>query len=441
MIKKIAIYITLLTSCLSALTQETYDYQKAMLSAIKNGNYNLAMNIYSTAQSEDYYDLDALRSFVAQIFYIQDNDKEALKECQYLYEQDENTNLSDLIYMALLSKNTNNEILIDEITYQLGSHNFDKDILAKISVLKIKDINNIIKTINQCIDKKEPNDKNLYAYKTVLTLLYFSIDKYTEAYKSSIDYLTMDNQPVIYYILGKLRLQTGEYLSSINFLNMAINQGYNHYDAYLSRAIAYGWQKDYQRSNIDLDTCLMIDSNYYVFYLKGINYNLMRQYQDAMLCFDYCLTLNDTFALAYNYRGIVCSNLKQYAFAIKDFQRAISLDNNIEHVHNNLAIVLEKTGYLEQAIQEYKTSTKLEPYLVDSWYNLGRIYTENKQTKQAIKYLNKALDLDSEIPDIYYLLGLNYQEKKDKQRACSYFQQALELSHSLAQARIDEYCN
>ncbi len=441
MIKKIIVLVVLLVGSFHLFCQGDYDYKKAIVSAFNNGNYAVAMNVYHSAQSEDYYDLDALRVWVAQIFYLQGNKDEAIKECKYLYDEDENTNITDFIYLALLSTNAHNDSLVDEITYQLGSNDLEKNILLQLTILSNKDIDNIIKAINRCISKKESDDKNLFAYKTILTLLYFNREKYIEAYNSSIDYLTMNNQPVIYYILGVLRVKRGEYLSAINLLTMAINKGYNHYDAYLNRAIAYGWQKDYLRSNIDLDTCLMIDTNYYAFYLRGINYNLLHQYQDAMLCFDYSITLNDTFALAYNYRGIVCSNTKEYAFAIKDFQRAISLDNNIEHVHNNLGIVLEKTGKLEQAIEEYKLSTKLEPYLADSWYNLGRIYTQSKQTKKAIKYLKKALELDSDIPDTYYLLGINYKNKNDIQTACFYFNQALQLSHTQAQEKINEYCD
>lgn len=441
MIKRIIALFCLLVVCFHLFCQEDYDYKKAMLSAFNNGNYTVAMNVYHSAQQDDYYDLDGLRRLVAQIFYLQGNKEEAAKECKYLYEEAENTNITDFIYLALLSGNAHNDSLVDEITYQLGSNDLEKNVLTQLKILSDKDINSIIKAINRCISKKENDDKNLFAYKTILTLLYFNSEKYIEAYNSSIDYLTMDNQPVIYYILGVLRVKRGEYLSAINLLTMAINKGYNHYDAYLNRAVAYGWQKDYLSSNMDLDTCLMIDTNYYAFYLRGINYNLMHQYEQAMLCFDYSIMLNDTFSLAYNYRGIVCSNIKEYAFAIKDFQRAISLDNNIEHVHNNLAIVLEKTGKLEQAIEEYKISTKIEPYLADSWYNLGRIYTNSFLTKKAIKYLKKALELDSDIPDTYYLLGINYEKKKDIQTACFYFNQALQLSHTQAQSKIDELCN
>ena len=296
--------------------------------------------------------------------------------------------------------------------------------------------------INRYIIEKEITDYDkLKHYKTLLTVVYFLNQKYTAAYNSSIDYFSYDNQAVIYYILGILRQQRGDYSSAVSMLTLAVKNGYNHYDAFLQRAVCYGHEKQYNLSNADLDTCIMIDSGYYPFYLKGVNYNHLRDYSKAMLCLDYSLYLNDTFADSYNYRGIVYSHTGRYAFAVKDFQRAAALNPKTRFVYNNLGLTLEKTGNITEAVHYYKKATKTDPDLPDAYYNLGRIYILLKDYDKALSYLKKSLARDASLPDTYYLAGISYQGKNDKVKACDMYNKALEKGHTLAQEKIDDYCN
>lgn len=449
--KKSIIYIiVLLFAFCSCLCQEETDYKKIMRQAINNNDLNFALRVYSSAVEEDYFDLESLQRMTAEIYYLQNDNENTLTVCKYLYNEDETNNITDMIYMCALAKQgSQNDSLIAQIAKKIGEEPLEKSILLNMKMLAKNDMTKAASAISRYltkfkVDELEPNNNNstdIQAYKTTLTLLYFCSEKYIDAYNSSIDYLNMNSQAVIYYILGILREKRREYSSAASFLTMAIKNGYNHYDAYLQRAICKGWEKDYIASNADLDTCIMIDSNYYAFYLKGINYARLYQYQDAMLCFDYSITLNDTFADSYNYRGIVSSNLKEYHFAVLDFKHALSLNKKTPFAHNNLGIAYEHIGKMTEAIEEYKLSVKYEPNFEGGWYNLGRVYTLFGMTGKAIKCLNKAADIDPEISDIYYLLGINYRNKSDKKTACDYFHRALELDHTEAQEMIDNYCN
>lgn len=442
---KFIIYITIVFASLlsSIYAQDDLEYKTIMRDAVNRKDYNFALRVYTQAKENDYYDIESLQRIVCEIFYQQKEYDKCLTLCQKLNSEEENSTLTDFIYICVLSKKgAINDEKIASIAKSLGESVLDKNILLQLEKLEKKDIDNVAAAISRFIVKRDlTKTQELRPYKTILTILFFVNEHYTDAYSASIDYLTMDNPHVIYYILGILREKRQEYNSAIGFFTLAIKNGYNHYDAYLQRAICEGHEKDYIASNIDLDTCLMIDSNYYLFYLKGINYNYLDRFEDAMRCLDYSITLNDTFADSYNYRGIVCSNIKEYAFAINDFKRALYLDKHTPFAHNNLGIALEKTGKIEQAIEQYKLSTKYEPYLSDAWYNLGRIYTDRKNTKKALYYLRKANELDPDIPDTYYLMGLNYQFDKKKSQACVMYNEALQLGHTLAQNKIDNYCN
>ncbi|MBR1625712.1 MAG: tetratricopeptide repeat protein, partial [Bacteroidales bacterium] len=436
------IVVFVVTVC-SLIAQEDQDYKIRMRKAVDNSNFNLALQIYAGAEQDDYYDMESLQRMSCECYYSLNELSKAETICKKLYDEEENSNLTDLIYMCILaSKGNSNDDKIAEIANKMGEYPLEKTILRQMSLISNKDINRVISAINRYTVSKNIVDKEeLKNYKTILTVMYFFNNCYTDAYNSSIDYLTMDNQPVIYYILGILRERRQEYASAISFLSFAIKNGYNHYDAYLQRAICKGYEGEYVSSNKDLDTCIMIDSNYYAFYVKGVNYCHLHLYQDALTNFDYSITLNDSFSESYNYRGIAYTNLKEYEFALRDFKQALYLDKKTEYAHNNLGIAYEQIGRLADAIEEYKLSIKYEPDFEGGYYNLGRIYTDLHLTSKAIKYLTKAAEIDSEISDVYYLLGVNYQEKDEKETACKYFSLALELDHTKAQEKIDNYCN
>ncbi len=435
--------ILILSHLFIAFAQENQDYKYLIRQAIDNDNLNYALQLYSFAVEDDYYDLECLQRMTAEIYYRQNNYIKTYEICKKLYNEDETDNLTDLIYMCMLCNGVNkNDSLISEIAKRMGENTLDKNLLQRIKILSQKDVEKVIATINRRIVKDNvDNTQNIEAYKTILTILFYTNGHYTDAYNTSIDYLTMNNQPIIHYILGILRQKRGEYSSARSFFSLAIKNGYKHYDAFLQCAVCKGYEGDYISANSDLDTCLTIDSNYYVFYLKGINYCHLHDYQTAMINFDYSITLNDTFAESYNYRGIALSNLHEYAFAVIDFKHAIALNKKTPFVHNNLGIALENSGKLTEAMEEYKLSTKYEPYFEGGWYNLGRIYTNFKMISKAIRYLQKAMDINAEIPDIYYLLGVNYQNDNNKKKACEYYNIALEMNHTEVQDKIDNYCN
>jgi tetratricopeptide (TPR) repeat protein len=477
--KKYLFLLFLSFLCLSSFAQDSVNYTSKMEEFVKNKDYDNAFRMLSLAQEDDYYDMESLYRLACKIYYNQKDYDKAEKMCKKLIGEDESTFEVNMIYLSILSKDKKDD-KVGRLVKEMGDEYVDKNILNELTYFDDKDIKNVINSINRYIEKnkldrysKEVNqkadnekkdeeedednqegdvkpkgqvtqinktNKNLRSYKILLSILNFHIGNYMESYNNSVEFIDGDNQPVIYYILGVLKQQRKEYNSSIAFLNLAINEGFDSYDAYLNRALSKGYEKSYKSANYDLDTCIMIKNDYYPYYLKAINENYLLDYASAIEDLNTAIEKNDTSANSYNYRGIVYANLKKYSFAISDFKNAISLDYNTQFAHNNLGIAYEKNGELEKAIEEYKTSIKVEPDFFDAYYNLGRVYTDTKQVSYAISYLKRAMKLDSNVPDVYYLLGVNYIAKNNREKACNYLQQALNLGHTLAQEKINDYC-
>lgn len=440
--KKFSIFLLFTLGILLLYAQDTSNVVKLMTKAIRNNDYPRALQIYSIAQEEDYYDMESMDRLLCQVKYFQKDYKGAQELAQKLFDEDENDLITDLIEMIVWSQKKNNDsIIADRITEIIDNTIIPKNILKDLQKFPKEDLKNLNNAISRYILQNNISEKeDILPFNKLQTILYFCRQEYMECYNSGINLVSEDNPNVIYYILGYVRQKRKEYNSAIAFYNIAINQGYTSYDAYLNRAICKGSEAMYESSNLDLDTCLAIDTNYYALFLKGINYNYLQEYKTALYYLNLSLNLNDTFSPTYNYRGIIYANLKEYAFAALDFKLALEMNPKTAYAHNNLGISLEMTGKVEEAIKEYIISTKLEPRFFDAYYNLGRNYTYKREYKKAIKYLSKALELEQQTPDIYYLLGINNARLGKKKEACAFLHQALEMGHTEALEKITSYC-
>lgn len=438
-IKAFLIYFVFIFCVIDVFCQDSVNYTTKMNDYILQKDYNNALKIASFAKEDDYFDLASIINLRCKIYFLTNDYENAMKDCQYLIDDGDNTTLSDIIYLAIISKKDSQDAVISSVNDIVSRK--DTSILSVLSLLSKKDRENIIANIQDYLKNNELSKQEAKPFKEFLCLLYFKNDNYIESYNNSIDYIEDFDNACLYYVVGIIKSKRKEYTSSIAFFNQSIRKGYNNYDVFLNRAINKGFDKAYTGAISDLDSCILINDNYFPYYLRAINQNYLGNFQGALNDLNATIQKNDTFSNAYNYRGIVYANLKEYSFAIYDFLIAEKLDKTTPFVHNNLGLAYEKTGELSKAIQEYELSVKYEPDYFDAYYNLGRVYTDLKQYFNAIYYLKKASKLNILMPDVYYLLGINYMNEANKKKACKYFHQALNLNHTLAQEKIDSYCN
>ncbi|MDO5760918.1 MAG: hypothetical protein Q4Q06_07815 [Bacteroidota bacterium] len=440
-------YFFCLCCCLSLISmlfaQKEKDYYKSMQRAINEKNYILAKNVFSIANEEEYYDMSSLERLLCRVHYMEKDYKASYLLAKKLFDEDENDFLSDVIRWTYLSKDKNNDSIFCEELEEYDFSNFANSVLYDLDIMEKEDL----KSICLCIERKLASNDDLsraekQSYNTLSTLLYYKQKNYMQAYNKAIDIFSTDNISVMDFVLGQIKEESKEYASAIAFYNSAIRKGYKDYEAYLHRALCKGYNTDYLSANIDLDTCLSIREDYFVYYLKGVNYNHLRDYNNALYALCMSISLCDTFAQAYNYRGIVYSNAEKYEIALLDFRTCLALDKKTPYIHDNIGIALERTGNIPAAIEEYLLSIKYEPKYFDAYYNLGRIYTNYHYNSKALRYLRKALKLETEVSDIYFLIGQNLLEMGKKDYACEYFFTALEMGHTEAEEKISSIdCN
>ena len=439
--KKVLLIVLLLFSFsyLCSFAQER-NYTAIMRQAMQEQDYERAKNIYELAKQDDYFDIAEVENILCVMHYANKEYKQAYSVAKKLSNEDESGFLSDIVMYSFLSKNRKNDSIIGESIEDFDVKNIPMSALLDLQIIEKKDLDNICNAIERYIDKFNISKMERIPYRTLQTLLYFIQNNYMQAYNKALDILSEDNIALIDFVLGRIREERQEYVSALAFYNSAIRKGYVNRDIYLHKALCNGYNSDYVLSNIDLDTCLFIKDDYYIYYLKGINYNHLRDYTNAIQCFNTAILLCDTFADAYNYRGIVHANCKQYEFALMDFRTCFRLNENTPYIHDNLGLALEYTGNVIEAVKEYNLSIKKEPKYFDAYYNLGRLYSEDLQPAKALRYLKKALALETEVPDIYYLIGINLARTNKIKSACEYLTISLEMGHTKAMEAIEEVC-
>ena len=439
-LKAYLFFILSFVSLLLSYAQEERDYAAFMRRAMREKDYELALNIYNRAEQEEYYKMEELDAELCKLFQINKEYKKAGQIAEKLYQNDDNTFITDMISFSFITKDRKYDSLVFSRLEDFSLDYIPVSALSDLEIIESKDLQRICSFVEKYTEKEELTEReDRVPYSTLLCILYFVQHKYMLAYNNAMDILSEDNIALLDFILGRLKEERKEYNSAIAFYNSAIKKGYITRDAYLHRALCKGYCSDYVEANIDLDTCLLIKEEYYAYYLKGVNYNLLRDYNNAVYHLSMSVFLCDTFADAYNYRGIVYANVKKYDFALMDFKLCYAVQPKTPYIHDNMGLALEYSGEIAKAIEEYKLSIKAEPEYFDAYYNLGRIYTQSDETDRALRYLKKALDLEKEVSDIYYLIGVNLNKKKRKQEACSYLNQALEMGHTKAEETLRDF--
>lgn len=125
-----------------------------------------------------------------------------------------------------------------------------------------------------------------------------------------------------------------------------------------------------------------------------------RNYADAIAAFDRAIAVDDTFAQAWNDRGICYRELNDHTSALKSCLRAVELDPGNPELLYTLGVTLEQIGvlymstkYFDSAIQVFKMVISQLPNNMDTWNCLGTCYKEMGKEAEAKFHFERARDI------------------------------------------------
>ena len=255
---------------------------------------------------------------------------------------------------------------------------------------------------------------------------------------------------------GRIYVQLEEYKQSLIEYNKIIKLDSNYTNAYLYRAVVYGFNlKEYDKALQDYSKAIELapeDSDYY--YYRGQFYqNEKKDYEKAIIDYKMGVTLNPKdgdlyFGLAYSY-----NELELYQKAIFNYSKALELDPEDTNTHNNIGLIYQNglndykkalesynkaieidstyaRGYLnradlygfnlkeyDKAIIDYKKALKINPENSEANFGLIKINFILGNYETCIKLLNKAKIRDVKDPEPDYIISLIHLEGKKNYRA------------------------
>lgn len=437
--RKFLCLVVFTLSFIVSFSQNRFYAKDIVQSKIDSAHY---MSAVSYIESLEKIDIDTAWSLFAQkayCYYKVGLHKEA-KDCLKVVEEEGyETEISELLSLFYMIEDPKQKE--DAIEGFISLIEIDeKEFFYSIAALNKKDLSKLAKFVEEYAGfLEQEEDKTIYDM--LSAYFYFQAKENTYAYNKLASFIDKQPSALSSYLMGIIKSEQKEYLSSVSYFNQAEEMGWKTADFYMYRGKAKGFERDYYGAIDDFNIALKKDIKAEYYYLRGVCYNYVLRYDDALFDLNTAIEMCDTIGEYYNQRGIVYSNMEKHADALFDFQTAIKMNPKLEYIHNNIGLAYEHNGFKDKAIEHYKLSIRKEPYQSDSYYNLGRLNYENRNYKTAIRYLKEAYHLNPNFGDITHILGLCYLKIDEKETACNYFQISIDAGCESALNSQKEYCS
>lgn len=257
---------------------------------------------------------------------------------------------------------------------------------------------------------------------------------YAEAKKCFMEALKANSRDANAYV-GLARIESNSQ-EAMNYCSQAIRINPKLADAYILRANANAFWKDYQQAindytrAINLHPLTLYDetiANQYI--LRGDTYDLLGQPGKAMADFSTAIKIGDKRdkSWAYQKRGWAFEKQKKYKESMADFDAAIKLSPKETTAYSNRAITNLRFQKYNEAIADYTKVIAMSPkdgfayaYRAKAYIGLGRKDLAHNDQKSAEK-----LGFKSTIGDFFTnsSSGLTVKDPKDLRGALSGQQQ------------------
>jgi len=198
---------------------------------------------------------------------------------------------------------------------------------------------------------------------------------------------------------------------------------------WIESGIRNGRKGDYNTSLQDFNKAIELSPNDASAYgNRGVTYQMLGKYYEAIVDYNKAIELNPKYAEAYINRGDSYDNLGKYYEAIDDYNKAIELNPNIAEAYINRGAAYIKLGKYYEAIDDYNKTIELNPEYAEAYFNRGAAYQKLGKYYEAIDDYNKAIVIDPKYADAYSNRGISYYQLGKYNDAIDDFSRAIELN-------------
>ena len=190
----------------------------------------------------------------------------------------------------------------------------------------------------------------------------------------------------------------GDYQSSIESYNRALDLNPFLYLAYFMRGAAHTNAGSFDQAIVDYDSAIELLPDYVAAYAdRGTVYGRKGDYEQAIADLDRAIELAPDRAATLSSRGTVYSWIGDYDQATSDLDRAIELNPDDVSAHVSRGVAYAYKGDYDQAIANYDRALELDPNDAATYANLGEAWLHLSEWAKARTYLLAARGMDFDI--------------------------------------------
>ncbi|CAF3931875.1 unnamed protein product [Rotaria sordida] len=299
--------------------------------------------------------------------------------------------------------------------------------------LKLIEDDNDISELRNELENEYCKESNICSLGQALTTM-GDYERAERFYHMLLEYIHEDNQNTyrIYSCLGKLAHHKGDYQTSLNYLEKALE--------YLNKLTFYNVQENISQVYVDI----------------GVSYHGLGKLDLAMKYFTMATDIQTSpklLSYTYNQIGLLYRDKDNKHLALEYFQKVLHIDEQIlktnqykpelATAYNNIGEIYSKLGdyenaskYLHHALDiRLKGTISTHTDLAAIYNNLGTVYFEQKEWKKTLEVLEKALEIDTKIfgnnhkslAITHNNIGVVYGDMNDLNRALYHSETALRI--------------
>lgn len=156
----------------------------------------------------------------------------------------------------------------------------------------------------------------------------------------------------------------------------------------------YGTNED---ALVEIEKLININNTYAIAFLyRGVIYYELKQYDEAIESLNEALRLEPSFIRAQNARAMAYMTQQKYDQAIDSFISIIELDGQNWGACNGLAICYKDIGLLDSALVYFNKSLEINPNLISPLKNRGDLFFDKGQYERALLDYNRIIELNQE---------------------------------------------
>jgi tetratricopeptide (TPR) repeat protein len=210
--------------------------------------------------------------------------------------------------------------------------------------------------------------------------------------------------------------------------NRALQADPSYVAAYVGRADAYRYQKEYGRAIEDYTQAIRLDpQSAQAYRQRAMAHEASNHLEAAQADFDEAIRLDPQNAESYSLRGHFFNNRDRFEEALADYNEAVRLKPDEAFYRGERGLVLMELQRYPEAIADFTEELRLAGPSAITLECRGEAYLKNGQFDLAVQDLSAAIQLEPDRPEAYELRAEVYRRLGEMLRAIRDDMRAAEL--------------